>query len=210
MHGRLSPVIAFLGLVNLIGMSSFTASCASHPATPATETTAVTATGARVSITPGSYAAAFDAARESLRAFRFPIERVDSREGVISTDAKQTSGLATPWDREQSTLAQEAEDLLAQQARRVRITFSPADSVASADDLTSFEGTIVATIEVVVERTYVRNFRPSSQAILLSSQAYDPVAASRGQSTTYAVPLTRDDELARRLARDIEQRAMRN
>mgnify|MGYP001218812853 CR=1 FL=1 len=206
MHGRLSPVIAFLGLIGLV---SFAASCASRPATTTTETNAVNATGARLSIAPGSYAAAFDAARESLRSFRFPIERVDSRDGVISTEAKQTSGLATPWDHEQSTLAQEAEDLLAQQARRVRITFTPADSVV-ADDLTSFEGSIVATIEVVVERTYVRNFRPSSQAILLSSQAYDPVAATRGQSSIYAVPLNRDDELARRLARDIEQRVRRD
>ncbi len=207
MHGRRSNQVVSLGL---IGLTALATSCASRPAAPTLTTDTVTATGARVSIPAGSYAAAFDAARESLRSFRFPIDRVDSREGVISTEAKQTSGLATPWDREQSTLAQEAEDLLAHQARRVRITCTPTDSSRDVADLTTYQGPITATVEVVVERTYVRNFRPSSQAILLSSQAYDPIAASHGQSSTYAVPITRDDELAQRLASDIAHRARRD
>ena len=48
---------------------------------------------------PGGYAAAFDAAREVLREFRFELERVDARSGIITTRPKATAGLATLWDR---------------------------------------------------------------------------------------------------------------
>src|SRR5688500_8446844 len=74
----------------------------------------------------GRYGEAFDAAREVLRAARFDIDRVDAGGGVISTEPKRSAGLATPWDREQSTMGQEFEDLLNHQQRTVRITFEPA------------------------------------------------------------------------------------
>src|SRR5262245_24222130 len=97
----------------------------------------------------GEYAKAFDSARDILRGHRFELERIDAQGGVITTQPKSTVGLATPWDREQSTLHQEFDDLFNQQRRVVRITFEPA---VPTDDLTQATGPLNAQVEVVVYR----------------------------------------------------------
>jgi len=39
----------------------------------------------------------------------------------------------------------------------------------------------------------------------LTTQAYDPQAEARGQAGVYQVVVRRDDDLAKRIARDIEK-----
>ncbi len=151
----------------------------------------------------GGYARAFDAAREVLRSYRFTLNRVDARAGVITTDPKPSAGLASPWDLEQSTPTQEIDDLLNQQRRRVRVSFAPESSTDHATDLLESPVTLAARVEVVIDRVHVRGMRPSAKAILLSSQTYDPQATAPAQ---YEVPVTRDEYLESRLAAEIRKK----
>lgn len=151
----------------------------------------------------GGYARAFDAAREVLRASRFTLNRVDARAGIITTDPKPSAGLATPWDLEQSTPTQEIDDLLNQQRRRVRVSFAQESGADRVADLLESPVPLTARVEVVIDRVHVRGTRPSSKAILLSSQTYDPQATAPAQ---YEVPVTRDEYLESRLAAEIRRK----
>lgn len=164
---------------------------------------------AGLEVPAGEYATAFDAAREVLRDYRFELDRVDARAGVITTLSKESAGLATPWDAEQSSVQQEVEDLLAEQRRRVRVTFEPMEAGASGDLLDGSARVLDARVEVFVERVYARGMQPSPRAILLSGQWYDPASLARGQSPRYEVPLTRDEALARRMSAEIRRRIER-
>lgn len=77
-----------------------------------------------VSVAPGQYEAAFDAARETLRRYDFTLDRVDARSGVITAGPRFSVGLMNPFDPVQSTPEQEARELANQEGRRVRIVFA--------------------------------------------------------------------------------------
>jgi hypothetical protein len=163
----------------------------------------------------GEFALAFDASVETLREFRFPIDRVDASAGVITTSTKASSGLATPWDREQSTATQELEDLLAYNSRQVRITFEPASSsgqvTAPPTGPGELEtGRVVGRVEAVIVRRYTRGWRVSPAAILQSDFTFDTQASARGQPQEFDAPLTRDERLAARIAERIRERLVRH
>ena len=61
----------------------------------------------RIELQAANYEEVFSAAREVLAKYRFGINRIDASRGVITSFPKRTAGLASPWDREQSTLGQE-------------------------------------------------------------------------------------------------------
>lgn len=159
-----------------------------------------------VQVSSGNYQAAFDAAKESLRDLNFQLDRIDAASGVITTKSKDTGGLATPWDSEQSSAAQEWEDMLNQQSRRVRVSFVPADPAAETLDLRDYAGPVVANIDVVVIRTNRPNWRVQPRSVLSSRFARDPVQIDRGFGGSYEVPSTRDTRLADRLADEIRER----
>jgi len=153
-------------------------------------------------IPAGQYAAAFDATRDVLRDRRFVLDRVDAGEGVVTSLPKPTSGLATPWDADQSAFADEVEDLVHAQQRRVRVSF-----VSQAGDGTDFSNAAcVGRVDVVLERMHLVGWQPSGKAILHSGFATDPVAQAEGRAARYEVPIARDDALAARIARDIRDR----
>lgn len=155
----------------------------------------------------GNYAAAFDAARETLIARRFELERIDARAGVITTKPKPSSGLATPWDTEQSNLSQEVEDLFNRQQRIVRITFEPAEPTGTPpEDVRGVTGDLSARVEVVIERLHQPGWQTEPGAVRFSGYWQDPSLAERGMSPTYAVPFSRDPALAGRLAEEIGAR----
>lgn len=147
-------------------------------------------------VSSGEYAAAFDAAREVLRDYRFQLERVDAAAGVITTQPKNTAGAASPWDREQSTLGQEVEDLLNLQRRVVRVTFDRAAAVKGR-------------VEVTVYRVQTPNLRPSSRAIALTHAAVNPQAVAQGTGSSYETAVSQDTRLAARLAQAIAARVGR-
>lgn len=167
--------------------------CASRPSGPEAW---------RLDLNAGEYAAAFDAARDELRDQGFILERVDARSGVITTQAKTTAGLATPWHGEQSTARQELEDLLQRQQRLVRITFEPeADGEAP-----SITGPVRMLTSVTVQRVNTPGFKLEPEAIRQSSFYVDPVLADRRMQPNYAVSLTQDPALAERITRRVESR----
>lgn len=163
-------------------------------------------------VAPGSYPAAFAAVRESLVEKHFELDRVDARAGIITTRAKTTAGLATPWDPEQSTTVQEFEDLANQQQRRVRVSFQPinpnipASRVVTGPDMLDYKGPMVARFDVTIERIQRPGWRPSPRAISLSSFSRDPGLVERGMQPAYSVPFADDPELAKRLVDDARTR----
>ncbi|MFN9971625.1 MAG: hypothetical protein ACK58T_17225 [Phycisphaerae bacterium] len=175
------------------------------------------------------YAFTFEAARDVLADYRFTLSRVDARSGVITTTAKTTGGLFTPWDTEQSKFSQEWEDTLNKQQRRVEITFTPA-ATASADpaadagviadarrneiaisgarplaaDLIESPQETVARVVVVVERIHTYGVRPNTRSVYLTTGTTDPTLPFPG---SFEEAISDDPPLAERLARKIEQRA---
>lgn len=170
-----------------------------------------------VEITAGEYPRAFEATRESLREFEFRLDRVDAASGVITTAVKPTSGLATPWDSQQSGIDQEWEDFINRQRRTVRVSFAPAPADESASkpmpprdpasakapelvDLRDYAGPVVATVSVSVERVQRPGWQVSTKSINNSTFTMDPALAAAGKYPTYAVELEPDTRLARRIA----------
>lgn len=150
----------------------------------------------RFAVADGAYEKTFDAARLVLREQRFTLDRVDAQAGVITTTSQPAAGLIAPWETVQSSAGDEVEDLLHQQARRVRIEFVEMTAGSPAQGV----------VTVAVERTQSAHVRPS-QIVGLTTQAFDPQAEARGQAGVYTVVVRRDDELAARIARLIEKRA---
>lgn len=168
-------------------------------------------------IPAGRYEEAFNAARESLRDLRFDLERVDARLGVITSRPHATDGLATPWDRDQSTMRQEVEDLAHEQRRRVRISFvSPIDAAKppppagqaatlplqdapAPRDLVDQRGGLTMRVEVAVLRTQRPGWRVNANSVRGSSFSYDPGQAASAEQAEYETPVGHDEALAGRL-----------
>ena len=156
----------------------------------------------------GSFAAAFEASRETLRDFGFVMERVDASAGVITTQARTSSGLATPWDRDQSTLSQEADDLLNHHRRRVRITFSPpteSGQKPETADISHIERW-VAVVEVAIDQVQYPGLRVPARAGTLWSVTTDPARSDVNLNYQYDTPQVRDVGFERRIAEAIERR----
>jgi hypothetical protein len=148
------------------------------------------------------YAEGFAAARQVLRDEGFILERVDSRAeggGVITTRPKTTAGLATPWDREQSTFGQDLEDLFQRQQRVVRVEFA---SSAGGAELTS-ESPANVSVHVVIQRVQVPGHKLEPEAVWQHSYYVDPELGDRMMQPSYAVAWKEDRLLAERLAKEI-------
>lgn len=146
-----------------------------------------------LSIASDEYSDAIAATRDVLRSYRFQIDRVDAAEGVVTTAPKSSSGLATPWDAEQSSFNQELEDLGNMQERRVRVTFDRA-TTPDAD------AKITARVEVVIDRVQRPGWRPTPKSVRHSTVTMDPDLAARQMWPTYSVPIRQDPEFASEIA----------
>ncbi len=187
-------------LVALFGLAFVLVGCAASDPAPPT-----------FLVSAGHYADAFDATRDTLRTMQFELDRVDARAGVITTRPKHSAGIATPWDREQSTLSQEWEDFTNEQYRSVRILFEPtagraagsrqSDGSSPASDLRTFSGDLTGTVIIVIERKSRPNWRIDTTSIRLSSFARDPL----GGGGRDLVPIARDVRLEGRLAKRIQR-----
>ena len=141
----------------------------------------------------------FDAARETLMGFRFALDRVDARRGVITTHPKRTAGIATPWDKEQSGIDQEWEDLLNEQRRVVRIEFDPAGEQAADQERTM-------RIQVEVVRTHRPNWRIETESVRLSHHAQSRDADGVLEPGSFTEVVGLDERFAQRIADAIETR----
>lgn len=169
-------------------------------------------------LAPGSYAATFDATKETLREYGFALERVDARAGIITTQPRTSAGLMAPWDKIQSSAAQEWADFLHRQERRVRISFGPASQSEPDDpraqaaqgpappDLREFSGPMTADIMVWIDRTHTPGRRIETTSLRLSSNTRDTALGKSKMLPYYKTPINRDDLLAGRLVRRIRER----
>lgn len=148
------------------------------------------------------YGTVLSASRDALRDFRFEVDRLDAEAGIITTAPKPSSGLATPWDADQSSLGLEVSDLLNQQQRAVTITFESPDN----PDLRFAQGPISARVDVVIYRVRTSGWRLETESISQSRYSRDPLARSRGAEPRFLQPWKRDDALAQRLSAAIRER----
>lgn len=155
--------------------------------------------------------ATFDAAIAVLREQRLTPERIDAQQGIITTAQKRTAGLASLWDPEQSSLADEVEDTLHFQTRWVRIQLAKASTPENLTDesrmLFEANAPVTCEVEAFITRRQAPLVRPQTRVLGLTNQAFDPALAQRGMQGTYSVALATDDEYAAWLAGLIRSRA---
>ncbi len=154
-----------------------------------------------------SYKEVFGAARDVLSAYRFGINRVDAARGVITTFPKRTAGLATLWDREQSSLDQELEDFANQQEREVRIVFERINSDMDADGEEASELSVVrAVVRVDVLRVHRPHRRVETESIRMSTYARSRDGQGRRGAAEFREAIGQDLDLARRVGEEIRGR----
>jgi len=188
--------------IALLGCVALLAGCAGNPRP------------SEVRVETGAYEAAFEAAKASLLEHGFELERVDARAGVLTSRPKATAGLATPWDVEQSSLEHEAEDLLNQHRRTVRVTFAPVvagEGPIEPDenpdiDLRPLKESMQGRVEVAILRVRRPGWRIEPTSIHQSRRWRDPNLQARGIPGLFEEAFTLDPHLAGRLASDIAKR----
>ncbi len=171
--------------------------CATHTNRDGGAETAAQAQSTRLDVSGAAPGAVFDAVRETLVDYRFALDRVDALRGVITTRPKRTVGLASPWDREQSGLDQEWEDLLNEQRRVVRVAF---DRERDASDYSSL------TVSVELVRSHRPGWRLESESIRLSTHARTRNDDGELEPVSFDEVIGMDTRLAERLVEEIEAR----
>jgi len=131
--------------------------------------------------------------REVLTDHRFEIDRVDGRRGVVTTGYKTTQGVASPWDREQGSMIQEAADFVNQHERAVRVTIDDA-------------GEVVVT--VMVQRVHRPGWRIETESIARSSRTTVIGADGRREPGRTVTPIGLDGGLAQRIGEEIAARLL--
>lgn len=197
MQSRIMYSIALLIALTLCSLSG----CAGHA--QRTDRSMLEDDGAMILIDSGeaSPSAVFDASREVLMEYRFALDRVDATRGVITTHPKRTAGLVTPWDREQSGLDQEWEDLLNEQRRVVRVEFDRDPS--SGDDAFTR-----ARVQVEVLRTNRPGWRVETESVRLSNHARTRDRDGELEPASQREVIGLDARLAQRIADAITERVL--
>ncbi len=154
------------------------------------------------------YPAAFDAAKDALRDHQFELERIDARGGVITSQALESAGLATPWIDHASTPRRAVEGLLNDEHRIARVVFAPPRDTPGAEtlafDLRGYEGPVDGRVEVLVERTSRPGWRMDATSVRLGSTGRNVAAEQRGEVAGRS-PVGFDTALAGRIARAIRR-----
>lgn len=185
--------------LTLVAAAFVTTGCASEPA-PST-----------VSVPPGRYTQAFEAAKDAVRQTGFELDRVDARAGVITSRERATAGFATPWTGVETTMGQAWDGLLNDLRRRIEISFVPVEAgdaappapqadAAPAPDLRTLDGALVARVRVTVERVTRATLRPAPVSIRMTSNYVDPLSEQSGPRARITNPIGDDPWLAGRLA----------
>ena len=152
-----------------------------------------------LTVTPGQYPQAFDAAIAAARDHGFSPIVVDRTTGIIETDTRHAGTLLEPWRLDNDSIDQTAANTLVRTRRRVRVEFTPAGWVPpalAADgslqgaslpgsrtdlerfDLQSWTGPIEARVWVYLEKSAVPGIQLSSYSGTLESRYEE----TRGES----------------------------
>jgi hypothetical protein len=149
-----------------------------------------------IEIAPEQMDRAIDAARSVLIENRFTIDRVDARRGVLTTYPKQSAGIASPWDAEQSSFDQEIADLIHHHERIIRVSFE--QEHAGAPIRANVHASIVR-VRRPGWRLETESIRRSTHARRISSNNTDVPSIQREQ-------IGEDDRLSARIAQQIRDR----
>lgn len=167
-----------------------------------TTSTAAAEPAPTLTVAPGAYAQAFEAAKRALRDVGFLLERVDAQAGVITTQPNDSIGVFAPWDPVQSGVDQELDDAMHRQNRVVRVEFAPAGAAPSSidanTDLRQSSESLAMRVQASVNRTYYPGRRINTGHILYSTRTYDPALGARNM-TSYSVAIEQDSRLAQRI-----------
>lgn len=129
--------------------------------------------------------------REVLTEYRFVIDRVDARRGVVTTEYKSTQGIVSPWDREQSSLREESADFVNQHERAVRVEIDDAGGVI---------------VTVMVQRIHQPGRRIETEAISRSSRMTIIGTDGKREPARLVTPIGIDGGLAQRIGERIDKR----
>lgn len=172
--------------------------------------------GAHVS--PDEYARTFQAARETLRDYRFALDRVDAPQGVLTTAERSEPGLLKPWAAHSGTTAA-VNDLVNFQQRIVHVAFvtgpAPAHNPGEAvipmtdpgRDLVSDPRATTMLVRVVVQRVERPDRRVSMDTVRVERQAIDPVMREKDMWPSYLAPAQDDTVFAAQLLKEIVARS---
>ncbi|MBS0190951.1 MAG: hypothetical protein U0573_03525 [Phycisphaerales bacterium] len=162
------------------------------------------------------YGPTFSAAREVLHSYRFTLDRIDARAGIITTRPKSSSGFFTPWDTEQSTISQEWEDTINHELRSVQVSFAPLVEIPEKPqtagprtgrdinaDLLEHPLETQMAVTVKVDRVEQFGWRYNTKSVHLATLSENPALASNRTE----VPMADDEYLAGRLVEQIRKRA---
>lgn len=144
-----------------------------------------------ITVTPGQYPQAFDAAIAAVRDHGFSPIVVDRTTGIIETDTRHAGTLLEPWRLDNDGIEQSAANTLVKTRRRMRVEFTPSGWVPpplAADgtlpgpalpgsrtdlerfDLQSWSGPIEARVWVYLEKSAVPGIQLSSYSGTLESR----------------------------------------
>ena len=185
-------------------------------------------TGPRSIVIGGSdYEQAFDHALAIARDARMPATVVDRRSGRIETDSRTAGSLLEPWDRDNASFNQAAENTLNMQRRSIRFEFRPENepladvTVDTSDsdsgpaivpkpgelvDLTDYTGNVAVDVVVTVERQYRPGQRRSTWTRRSTSQMTDTSDEALETPDTFWTIVGRDTAYEKRLLAELESR----
>jgi hypothetical protein len=158
-----------------------------------------------LTVAPGGYPSAFEAAKDTLRDFEFELDRVDAREGVITTAPRAWSGAATPWLPYTSAPRDAIEGLGQFEQRTARVEFTSDDPAPASGDLRDYPGEVRARVSVAVERLYRPGRRVDATSIRLAGFTADPRETPSGPPPAFAVEHREDPALAARIQKAIDR-----
>ena len=183
-----------------------------------------------VTVTPGQYEAAFDAAMDAARAQGMEPTLRDRRSGVIETGPVLVGSVLEPWSGDNTSVAQAWDNTLAFHRRRARFEFAPvgyrtpaeadaevslaADGVLTGPELLNDDPMVDLTrtgvdlevrVWVFVERSHTVGVRRSTWSRRQTRKAFEasPDPKWEERPLTFWEPVARDDAAERRLLAEV-------
>lgn len=170
------------------------------------------------------YSLTFDAATDVLRDNGYVIDYRDYRFGRIATRPQGSPHILEVWNGQNTTAGQALESTLADEQRRVVVTFTetkgsdpvsagaPGSSGSDEPADAGASGPYALKVEVILERKQIPTRRMIGSArrnVFSNLSAVPKELADKGVTSSYWEPIGRDAYLEARLMRQITQRMRR-
>lgn len=168
------------------------------------------------SVPSGDFRRLAAAAESAARDLLFTVDRVDYREGVVTTEPMVSGQWFEPWRREQQTALDVADSSLATVRRTIRFEFARDGDADGGVDGGGDDASWTVTPKVLVERESVAERRITAASDYRSFFGGGAGVGGTRESdrgvllpSRYFYPVGRDDAMERKLASMIERRVRR-